>query len=156
MGKPHGLMGEVYVEVISDDPERFSSGSTLVHENRGELVVESTRAHGNRLLVKFQGVEDRTGAERLRGVLYVSAGALRELGDDEYWEHDLVGARVIDVGGRERGEVVGILPAPAQDLLRVATPSGERLVPLVADIVVGVDVAGGRVTIDPPSGLLDG
>ena len=119
------------------------------------LEIESSRRHRDRLLVRFAGVADRADAEGLRGALYVGAECLRALDSDEYWEHEIVGCEVADAAGRVVGEVTAVLPRPGQDLLAVATPGGERLVPCVRDIVVGVDVAARRVVVDPPAGLLD-
>ena len=141
---------------ISDDPRRFSPGSRLEHEHLGELTVEGSRRHHNRLLVKFSGVDAREEAERLQGALFVATADLRNLGPGEFWEHELVGATVVDATGRALGSVTALVRGPAQDLLEVQTVAGERLVPLVADIVVEVDVAAGRIKVDPPAGLLDG
>lgn len=155
IGKPHGLGGEVYVVQISDDPRRFEPGSELRHEDGRTLVVESARDHRNRFLVKFEGVDDRDAAEGLRGALYVSESEVRSLEPGEFWEHDLAGLAAVRAGtGEALGTVSYVHPGPAQDLLVLDTPAGERLVPLVAEIVVEVDVDAGRVTLDPPEGLL--
>ena len=154
-GKPHGLAGDVYVVPISDDPRRFEPGSRLLRADGSELVIESVRRHTNRFLVKFEGVESRDDAERVRGPLFVSADDVRALDEDEFWPHDLEGCEVFDRTGERLGTVTKLIPGNAQDLLAVATERGERLVPLVKEIVVAVDVAGRRVTIDPPAGLLD-
>lgn len=154
IGKPHGISGEVYVVVISDDPRRFEPGSRLHHADGRSLTVETARHHRDRFLVKFEGVEDREGAQGLRGALYIPADDARVLDDDEYWQHDLVGCEVTTRGGEPVGKVSDIVSGPAQDLLEIATPSGTRLVPVVKDIIVSVDVAGRAVVIDPPEGLL--
>ncbi|MDQ3957721.1 MAG: ribosome maturation factor RimM [Actinomycetota bacterium] len=140
---------------ISDDPRRFEAGSRLEQADGRTLVVRSARNHGNRFLVAFEGYEDRDAAETLRGALYVDAADARELDADEFWEHELTGLTVVRAdGGDIIGTVSHVQEGPAQDLLVVDTPAGERLVPLVAGIVVEVDVAAGRVTLDPPQGLL--
>ena len=155
IGKPHGLGGEVYVIPISDDPRRFEPGSQLVHEDGRTLAVESARDHRDRFLVKFVGVGDRTAAETLRGALYVDAGDARDLEPGEFWEHDLAGLDVVHAAtGETVGTVSRVEAGPAQDLLVLDTPRGERLVPLVSEIVVDVDVPGRKVTVDPPEGLL--
>lgn len=105
--------------------------------------------------MSFEGIESRTEADRRRGPLYVTAEELRPLEAGEFWEHDLVGCEVVDDGGALLGEIVGVVSGPAQDLLVVNATAGQRLVPLVAAIVVSVDQAAGRVTINPPEGLLD-
>jgi len=155
VGKPHGLAGEVYVTPISDDPSRWQPGSELARETGDELVVEASRPHGRRLLVKFEGIDSRPDAERCRGPLYVAPKQLRALDHDEFWEHDLIGCEVVDVSGRHLGQVDRVVPGAAQDLLAVTVAAGERLVPVVKEIVVEVDAAAGRVTIDPPAGLLE-
>jgi 16S rRNA processing protein RimM len=155
VGKPHGIAGEVYVVRISDDPERFEPGARVVHESGRTLVVESSRNHRDRLLVKFQGIDDRTAAEAVRGPIYVQSADLRSLEDDEYWQHDLTGCRVVLGDGTPVGDVSRVLAGPAQDLLVVQTGAGERLIPAVKEIVVDVDIALRRVTVDPPAGLLE-
>lgn len=155
IGKPHGLGGEVYVVPISDDPGRFHPGACVVHADGRVLTVETNRGHGPRLLVKFEGVDSRADAERCRGTLYIGSDELRQLGEDEYWPHELAGCSVVDLSGAPVGTVVGVVPGAAQDLLAIEGAGGERLVPIVKTIVVGVDLGGRRVTIDPPEGLLD-
>ncbi|MDQ3766236.1 MAG: ribosome maturation factor RimM [Actinomycetota bacterium] len=155
IGKPHGLGGEVYVIPISDDPGRFQPGACLVHADGRVLTVETNRGHAHRLLVKFEGVDSRADAERCRGTLYIGSDDLRQLDEDEYWPHELAGCSVVDPTGASVGTVVGVVPGAAQDLLAIEAPGGERLVPIVKNIVVGVDLGDRRVTIDPPEGLLD-
>jgi 16S rRNA processing protein RimM len=111
--------------------------------------------HRDRFLVKFAGSETREDAEMLRGDLFVPEGDVRELGPGEFWPHDLVGCVVHLSDGTQVGSVGAVTEGSAQDLLTVATTKGDRLVPLVAAIVVKVDVEAKRVTIDPPAGLLD-
>jgi 16S rRNA processing protein RimM len=155
IGKPFGLNGEVHVVRISDDPDRFEPGAHLIDESGQDLVIETSRAHGNRWLIKFVGIDDRDAAERVRGPVFVSAADVRELEDDEFWPHDLIGCTVFLASGEEVGVVDRLVPGAAQDLLAVATGAGEKLVPMVKDIVVEVDVDNRRIVIDPPVGLLD-
>lgn len=154
VGKPHGLAGEVYVVPISDDPRRFEPGSTLLREDGSALTIVAVHRHGNRVLVRFDGISDRTSAESLRGPLFVPGHDARRLDENEFWPHDLVGCTVTAPTG-DVGTIAEVVPGAAQDLLRVDTPKGERLIPLVGDIVVSVDTSERRVTIDPPDGLLD-
>jgi len=141
---------------ISDDPHRFDPGSRLLRLDGRPLVVEGSHLHkGNRLLVKFEDVDSREGAEAIRGPVYVDQSERRSLDDGEYWPEDLLGCRVITIDGNEVGEVSQVIEGPAQDLLEVSREGGTWLVPLVKDLVVEVDLEGRRVTIDPPSGLVD-
>jgi 16S rRNA processing protein RimM len=141
IGKPHGLNGEVYVMAISDDPSRFSPGSVLRRDSGEPLAVEASRPHHNRLLVKFRGVDDRSAAENLRGSLFVGPEDLREL--------------AVDAEGNSLGRVTDVVFGPAQDHIVLATAAGERLVPLVAPLIRAVEVAAGRIVLEPPEGLLD-
>lgn len=140
---------------ISDDPHRFDPGATLQHGDGRHLVVESSRTHRDRLLVRFSGVATREEAEALRGPLYVGSNALRELDEQEYWEHDMIGCEVVLADGSRVGTVSEVIVRPAQDLLEIETSRGLRLLPFVAAIVKEVDRAGRRVLVDPPEGLLD-
>lgn len=155
VGKPHGIAGEVYVVRISDDPHRFDPGAGLTHSDGRDLVVERARPHRDRFLVKFAGIDTRTDAEGLRGALYVSVDERRELGANEFWVEDLIGleARLLD--GTSVGSVRDVVPGTVHDHLVVVVEGGDRLVPLVKEIVTGVDLEAGAVVIDPVPGLLD-
>jgi 16S rRNA processing protein RimM len=161
VGRPHGLRGELIVEVRTDDPQaRFAAGTVLATEPaaRGPLTVGSARWHSGRLLVAFAGYEDRTAAEELRDTLLVVDSA--ELDDpadpDEFRDYQLIGLDAWTVAGEQVGVVADVLHH-GQDLLviRPVRDQEEILVPFVAAIVPEVDVAAGRLTIDPPDGLLD-
>ena len=162
--RPHGLRGELSVEVRTDEPEhRFAAGSVLGTDpaKAGPLTVESSRWHSGRLLVSFAGVADRTEAELLRGAwLTIDAADLPPPEDpDEFHDHQLTGLTVVTVSGELVGTVTGVLHH-GQSLLAVTpadetTRRSEVLVPFVAPIAVEVDLAGGRLVIDPPPGLLD-
>jgi 16S rRNA processing protein RimM len=162
--KPHGIAGELVVDVRTDEPEeRFFGGNTLrLKPSRGpgdsrEVRVESSRPHGARLLVRLAGVADRDGAEALRGHLFVVDSAdLPPLDDpDEFYDHELEGLTVRTVDGGEIGSVAEVLHTAAGELLSVRSPDGrEVLIPFVSAIVTSVSREAG-VQIDPPEGLLD-
>jgi len=160
--RPHGIRGEVTVEVRTDDPgERFASGRVLATDppGTGPLTVESARWHSGRLLVTFAGVADRDRAESLRGAwLTVDSAQLPAPADpDEFHDTDLIGLRVLTAAGEAVGTVSDVRHY-GQDLLVIEPETGggrELLVPFVAAIAVEVDVAAGRLVIDPPPGLLE-
>jgi 16S rRNA processing protein RimM len=159
--RPHGVRGEVVVEVTTDEPgQRYAVGATLSAEPPapGTLTVDAQRPHLGRLLVVFKEVSDRGTAEALRGVLLrVDSEVVAAPDDpDEFLDHQLVGLAVVTPAGEELGTVARIDHAPAADLLVVERPAaGTALVPFVKAIVPEVDLAGGRVVVDPPPGLLD-
>ncbi len=145
VGRAHGLRGEVAVHLTSDRRERLAPGAELFIDDRS-VVVASARPHQQRVLVRFEGIADRTAAEALQGAV-LSAEALPTEGD-ELWVHELVGAQVLDVSGAPLGVVEAVEANPASDLLVL---DGERLVPL--RFVVAH--APGVVTVDVPDGLFD-
>lgn len=159
--RPHGVRGEVVVDVRTDEPEkRFAAGSVLHTDpaSAGPLTVASARPHQGRLLVLFEGISDRNAAETLRGVvLCVDSESLPALEDpDEFHDHQLVGLRAQTPQGDALGDVVAVEHAPASDLLVLRKPDGHTaLVPFVKAIVPEVDLAAGKVVLTPPEGLLD-
>ncbi len=157
VGKAHGLRGEVALDLRTDEPEeRLAVGERLETRpaDAGPLTVATVRVHQGRWLVGFEGVRDRTGAEALRGVeLVVEVEASDE--EDAWYPHELAGLRAESTDGRVLGRVEGLEHLPAHDVLVLREPDGARtLVPFVRQIVPVVDVAGGRVVLDPPGGLL--
>ncbi len=162
LARPHGLRGEMSVEVLTDFPGRFVPGLALVAADaagarRRELVVSAVRPAGERLLLAFDGVGTRTEAEALRGLdLAVPAGREAPRPAGYVYHFDVEGCRVVDRSGRELGLVTGLSEAGGRSLLEVRTPAGERDVPFVEPIVVSVDLASRTVVLDPPAGLLDG
>lgn len=161
--KPHGIRGELVVDVRTDSPEeRFVPGAVLATRARdgasGTVTIAAARPHTGRLLVTFEGVAGRDAAEAMRGLLLVVDAADLAPSDDpeEFYDHELEGLEVVDVQGNRIGVVAEVLHTAGSDLLSVRRPDGgEALVPFVADIVPTVDVAAGRVVVDPPEGLLD-
>jgi 16S rRNA processing protein RimM len=165
IGKPHGLLGEVTVQLHTDDPQRrFADGAVLATQAGAgsgvprQLTVRSTRVHRGIWLVAFEGIPDRTGAESLRGTrLFVDAAEGLPDDDDEGWyEDELAGLAAVTVDGQEVGTVTALQTGAAQDLLVVRLAAGgEALVPFVESIVPVVDIPGHRVVLDPPPGLLE-
>ncbi|MET7670293.1 ribosome maturation factor RimM [Micromonospora luteifusca] len=123
-----------------------------------ELTIEESRFHQGRVLIAFAGILDRNTAEALRGTLLVVDSADVTPPDDpeEFHDHQLVGLAVVTPAGERLGEVARIDHAPSSDLLVLRRPEGRTaLIPFVRAIVPEVDLAGGRVIVDPPAGLLD-
>ncbi|MCD0448401.1 ribosome maturation factor RimM [Actinocorallia sp. API 0066] len=159
IGKPHGIRGDVTVDVRTDDVDaRFAPGTALVTDpvSAGPLTVSSAKWHSGRLIVRFEGVADRNRAEELRGIWLVidSSEIVPSADPDDFHDQQLIGLRVVTTSGEEIGTVADILHH-AQELVVVDTPTGERYVPFVAALVPEVDLAGGRMVVDPPGGLFD-
>lgn len=160
VGRPRGVRGECFVEPWTDDPdERFAVGAVLTTDPTtvGPLTVAAASTAGGKLVVRFEGIDDRDAVMALRGVrLLIAAEDRPPLADpDEFYDTDLVGLQARTTSGEPVGPVVDVLHAGGADYLVVDMDGREVLVPFVAAIVPGVDVAGGVVEIDPPEGLLD-
>jgi len=175
--KPHGVRGEIVVDPTTDDPTgRFAVGEVLTGRQTGKtltLTVTAVRPHQGRLLVTFEEIPGRTEAESLRGVRFFAPPVVDE-DEDAYYDHELVGLRVLNVGDvteeeaharayegaqpepEDIGEIIGVVRGPAQRLLEVALDNGgQALVPFVHAIVPIVDVDNEAIVITPPEGLLD-
>ncbi|MEP6696845.1 MAG: ribosome maturation factor RimM [Pseudonocardiales bacterium] len=160
VGRAHGLRGEVLVQLRTDDPDtRFAAGATLSTDppERGPLTVATARRHSGRYVVGFAGVTDRAAAEELRGTdLVVDSADLLPLDDpEEFHDTDLLGLAVVTPAGDRLGELRDIVHGPGTDLLVIGIADREVLVPFIRDMVPTVDIAGGRLVIDPPEGLLE-
>jgi len=144
VAKPHGLRGEVIVQLVTNRTERLNPGSRLSTGHR-ELEVLTSSAHQGRYIVAFAGVGNREAADALRGTVLLAP----PLADpDALWAHELVGAQVVDQSGCRLGQVISLQANPASDLLVL---DGGGLVPLC----FVVEHTAGRVVVDPPAGLLD-
>jgi 16S rRNA processing protein RimM len=142
--RPHGLRGEVIVDLTTDRVERLAPG-TILASDAGNLTVAAARPHRRRWIVAFEGHADREAADRLRG-LALRARALDD--PDALWVHDLVGCEVVTAGGDVAGTCVAVVANPASDLLEL---DDGALVP----VVFVVERMPGRVIVDPPEGLLE-
>ena len=159
IGRPHGVRGEVAVELRTDEPERrFALGQILLDEGgTRHFTVRSVRNHSGRLLVSFAEVVDRAGAEAVRGMLLTAAVEPdeRPAAPGEFYDRQLIGLRAATPEGVEVGRVRSVLHLPAQDILEIETADGPRLVPFVAALVPDVDLEAGRLTVVNLTGLLD-
>jgi 16S rRNA processing protein RimM len=168
IGKPHGIKGEVSVQLRTDEPDRrFAAGTVLRTqspqggapgpERPARLTVHTARWHQSRLLVSFTEVGDRDVAEAVRGLLLAVEVDPEESPEDpeEFYDHQLVGLHVVTTDGEAVGELAEVVHGPAQDLLSVRAEDGrEVLVPFVSELVPEVDVAGGRVVVRDRPGLI--
>jgi len=159
--KTRGLRGEVIAQPLTDRLERFANLGTVVAEasegTRLTLHLEDHWFHQTRLVLKFVGYDTVEQAQQLVGrTIKVREEERIELTDDEFFHFQLVGCDVVTVSGMPVGRVTDVLETGGTDLLVVREATGhERLIPLAAAICVAVDVAGKRIQIDPPEGLLE-
>lgn len=156
--RPHGVRGEMQMDVLTDFPERLRRGATLlVGEEHLALSILRTRWHNEVLLVQFEGYHTPEEAGALRNMMvYVRADDRPALPEGEYYHHQLLGLKVVDEAGTAQGEVEQVLETGANDVLVVRRPDGrELLVPYHDEFVVAVDIGGGKLTVKILPGLLD-
>jgi 16S rRNA processing protein RimM len=166
IGRPHGVRGEVTVELRTDEPEsRFADGARLTvttpHGRPAEhtvLTVSGTRWHQERLLVRFDELADRDAAERARGCLLRTSlpADATPADDEEFYDFQIVGLAVVTDTGEPAGTVSAVLHPGSQDLLVVSREGRpDALVPFVAALVPEVDLDSGRLVVADRPGLLD-
>lgn len=148
IGRPHGVKGDVFIDLTTDRTERVAVGARLFARDRWYTIVQSNRSN-QRWRVHLDGVDDRTAAERLTGTV-LHAEPIDD--PDALWIHQLIGATVVEVDGTPRGRCVAVIDNPAADLLEL---DGGALVP--ANFVTAADHSedGVVITIDPPDGLFE-
>ena len=160
IARAHGLKGQVIVNLETDFPEaRFRPGATLFTAGAAGIAARTlttVRFQNGRPVIGIDGVETVDDAEELAGLeLRVPVEELAALPAGTFYHHDLVGCAVVTSGGQQIGTVEGVEGTLGGSRLIVAGAKGEILIPLAADICRTIDVAGKRIVIEPPDGLLD-
>ena len=158
IGRAHGILGEATIEIRTDLPEeRFFVGNCLTADpsENGPLTIETVRYNNGTLLLKFKECADRTRVEKLRDTLLLAEVDVTPVFSqvDDYHVQQLIGLSVIDITGKEVGELIDVLNLPGQDLLVIRHENKEILLPFVLDFVPVVDLEKQSITITPPSGL---
>jgi len=160
--RPHGVRGEVVVEVLSDIPDRFQKGSRVLGVREGApakpplpLTVATGRVHKTGAVVRFEGYDDRDRAEELRGLdLEVSRAEVPEAGPGTYYQFELLGCLCRD-HGEELGRVVEV-NEDGGGVMLIVEGEGRRVpVPFVKEFLLRVDVAAGEIDLALPEGLLE-
>jgi 16S rRNA processing protein RimM len=147
VGRPHGLDGSFYV--TGARPRLLSLGTVVAVGSRDAAIVRRSGTD-QRPIVRLEGIEDRSGAEELRGLeLTVQVAQAPVLGEGEWWAHELEGCEVFD-GDRHVGTVMRLIELPSCEALEVRAPEGREplLVPMVKDAIRSVEVARARIEVD--------
>lgn len=150
--RPHGVRGEIVMEILTDFPERIKRGRTLyVGENHEPHVVEGSRKVSEGLLIHFSNYSTPEQVSELRNMwVYVASKDAARLPEGIYYHHQLVGLRVIDKAtGREIGTITEILETGADDVYVVGQPDGkELLLPAIESVVAAIDISAKTMTIN--------
>jgi 16S rRNA processing protein RimM len=152
-----GLHGELKLDAsrIGDDAMRAGLAVTLRFPDGRvrEVTIAAVRRHQDRPLIRIAGIDDATAAQALVGAQLTIGRDDAPLHADEYFDADLIGCRLLDADGAERGVVVDVLHYPNQDLLVVGT--ARAFLPLIAAFIANVDIARKEIRVTVPAGLLD-
>ena len=153
---PWGVRGEVKVALETDFPERFKRLKRVyLGERMTSFVLEGSRLHKGHALLKLGGYDDRDAAEKLRGQLVqIPIEEAMPLGEGEYYVYQIVGLEVWTTEGEHLGRVSEVLFTGANDVYVVHGEKGEILIPAIEDVVLKVDLAGGRLTVELMEGLI--
>jgi 16S rRNA processing protein RimM len=153
---PHGVRGEMLMEVLTDFPERLAVGSVLyVGPEATPRRLMKSRPHHAGLLITFEGFSTPEEVGQLRNqVVYVRADDRPALPEGEYYHHQLLGLRVSTREGETLGTVIEILETGASDVLVVRPPTGpDVLIPIVDAFVQRVDLASREITVQLIPGM---
>jgi 16S rRNA processing protein RimM len=155
--KPHGVQGEMAMEVLTDFPERLVVGSTLyVGKNYRPLQVNSLRWHGSRILVTFQGMTTPEEVGEWRNTwVYVRTEEIPSLEAGEYYHHQMLGLQVISEEAERLGHITDILETGSNDVLVVQPESGaEILLPFTDEVIQEINLDEGIIRVRLTPGLL--
>lgn len=155
--RPHGVRGEISMEVLTDFPERLKPGNVVfVGSAYQALTVRSLRWKNDLLLLSLSGYDDPDGVGRLRNqFVYVRADQIDPLPQDEYYHHQLIGLQVTHDSGDLLGKVINIIETGSNDVLVVESLSGtEVLLPYIDEVILDVDLAAGVIRVHLLQGLL--
>jgi 16S rRNA processing protein RimM len=157
VGAAHGLRGEVRLHSFTSDPAAIADYGPLETEDGRVIEIEAIRPAKDHFVARLSGIRDRNAASALvNAKLYVPRERLPQTEEpDEFYHADLVGLAVVDPAGRNLGTVVAVHNFGAGDLIEVRPDAGGNtgLVPFDATHVPAVDIAAGKIVVDPPQGL---
>jgi 16S rRNA processing protein RimM len=157
IGAAHGVRGEVRLRSFTSDPAAITDYGPLETEDGRVFEIETLRPAKDHFVVRLSGIRDRDAASALANTkLYVPRERLPETDEpDEFYHADLIGLEVIDLAGNKLGTVVAVHNFGAGDLIEVRTDAGNNteLVPFDTTHVPAVDIASGKIVVDPPQGL---
>ena len=156
--RPHGIKGEMLMDILTDFPERLEPGATLyLGPNHKPVIIRSTRPGGNELLIGFKDYNTPEIVSDMRNqLLYVTAADRPPLPEGEYYHHQLIGLCVVDETGTELGKIVQILDTSANDVYVVRSEtSADILLPATEEVILDVDLDQGLVHVHLLPGLLE-
>ena len=158
VGAPHGVRGEVRLKSFTEDPAAAGDYGPVQAEDGRSFALEVLRSLKDDMVVaRIAGVDDRDAAAALTHLrLFVPRDRLPPPEEDEFYASDLVGLAVVDGSGEALGSVKAVVDYGAGDILEIDRPGGSAvLLPFTKAFVPRVDIAAGRIVVDPPAGIFD-
>jgi 16S rRNA processing protein RimM len=155
--RPHGVKGEMLMDVHTDFPERIKTGMTVfVGEQYQPMVIASLRTHAKGLLIRFRGVKNPEEAGLYRNTwVYVPTAGRPELPEGEYYHHQLIGLDVVTDEGNELGVLVDIIETGANDVYLVRDADGkEVLLPVIPSVILDISLADRLIRVHLLDGLI--
>ena len=155
--RPHGIRGEMLMQVLTDFPDRLQEGVTIyLGENHSPQVIRSLRWHRNALIVAIESTIDPESVGALRNQLvYVRSDDRPPLPAGEYYHHQILGLKVKTIDDRFLGDLVQILETGANDVFIVRQEQGsEILIPAIPDVICKIDLQEGEIIVNLLPGLL--
>jgi len=152
--RPHGVRGELLLASLTDFPEHLSENKTVyLGEPPVPHLLTGVRIHRGQLIIRLADCHGRDEADAYREQLVqIEAQSAAPLPPGMYYHHQLIGLAVYSEEGEHLGELVDVLETGANDVYVVKGPAGELLLPVIADVIRGVDLEAHRLTVH----LLDG
>lgn len=155
--RPHGVIGEIMMEIITDFPQHINVGNTVfIGEERKKFCIRELREHRNQLLITFDGIDSREDVNQLtNNYVYIPTNEVQKLPEGEYYHHELLGIRVFDEQNKELGKLVDILETGANDVyvIQPGDKSGysgkEILLPAIKDVILEIDLISRRMVVRP-------
>ena len=159
IGAAHGVRGAAKLRLFAEDPASLTDCGPLVLSDGRTLQVTGLETAGGKIVARFEGVPDRTAVETLRGeTLWLPRDRLPAIDEDDTFYHvDLLGLDVVDADGQPIGRVKTIQDFGAGDLVEIDRPDAASFfLPFTQACVPEIDLAGRRLVIAVPPGLLGG
>lgn len=156
MRRPHGVKGEILMEITTNFPQRIKAGKTVyLGENHQPYQIMQSRAVEKGLLLTFNEFTDCDQVAVLTNqVVYVPVSSLPPLPEGEYYHHQLIGLTVFDEAGANLGKLIEIIETGANDVYVVQSmDGGELLLPVLPEIILEVDLEKGAMRVRPPEWL---
>lgn len=154
--RPHGVQGEIVMDVLTDFPRRLRAGKTVYIGDAHESIrLAGVRGHDQALIVRFPGIDTPEDVGRFRNAMvFVKAAELPKLPEGEYYHHQLLGLSVVDEAGQPLGVLTEILETGANDVYVVKSADGkETLLPAIEEIILEVNLDRGEMRARPPEWL---